>query len=113
MSNINQVNDNAEETKKKVDIIDKKPLAWAILFVSTFCTVLITTFVNRLFNSEDSNSANLMEQIVYLRNRVEVLEKRDSVRTEELQRYVRALMFKDAQLKEQKLAIDSLKLDIR
>lgn len=92
----------AEETEeeKRVKTINKYPLAFVVFFV----TVLLTTFVNKLFSTNDDRSRECMEQVAYLRERVEKLEK-------QVDDYTKAVMYKDAQIKNRDLVIDSLKYE--
>lgn len=91
----------AEETEdKRVRTINKYPLAFVVFFV----TVLLTTFVNKLFSTNDDRSRECMEQVDYLRERVEKLEK-------QVDDYTKAVMYKDAQIKNRDLVIDSLKYE--
>lgn len=91
----------AEETEdKRVKTINKYPLAFTVFFV----TVLLTTFVNKLFSTNDDRSRECMEQVTYLRERVEKLEI-------QVDDYTKAVMYKDAQIKNRDLVIDSLKYE--
>ena len=91
----------AEDTEdKRVKTINKYPLAFVVCFV----TVLLTTFVNKLFSTNDDRSRECMEQVTYLRERVEKLEI-------QVDDYTKAVMYKDAQIKNRDLVIDSLKYD--
>lgn len=91
----------AEETEdKRVRTINKYPLAFVVFFV----TVLLTTFVNKLFSTNDDRSRECMEQVAYLRERVEKLEK-------QVDDYTKAVMYKDAQIKNRDLVIDSLRYE--
>lgn len=86
--------------EKKARTINKYPLAVLVFFVTTF----LTTVANRLFNIEDNRNDDCQEQIVYLRERVEKLEKN-------LDEYTRTVMYKDAQIKNRDLVIDSLRYE--
>lgn len=58
-----------------------------------------------------------LEQVTYLRKRIEILEQRESERekerNEEIDAYVKTLMLKEAQIKGQTVLIDSLKKNIQ
>lgn len=82
--------------EKKIKTINNYPLAFTVFIF----TALLTTFINRVFSSSDDRSEDLMEQVVYLRQRVEALEAREAETQEELKSYVRTLLLKDAQIKE-------------
>lgn len=91
----------AEEAEdKRVKTINKYPLAFVVFFVTT----LLTTFVNKLFSTNDDRSRECMEQVTYLRERVEKLEV-------QVDDYTKAVMYKDAQIKNRDLVIDSLKYE--
>ncbi|SUJ19031.1 Uncharacterised protein [Sphingobacterium spiritivorum] len=91
----------AESTEdKRVKTINKYPLAFVVCFV----TVLLTTFVNKLFSTNDDRSKECMNQVEYLRERVEKLEK-------QVDDYTKAVMYKDAQIKNRDLVIDSLRYE--
>ncbi|MGJ1499629.1 hypothetical protein ACR79R_20115 [Sphingobacterium spiritivorum] len=91
----------AESTEdKRVKTINKYPLAFVVCFVS----VLLTTFVNKLFSTNDDRSKECMNQVEYLRERVEKLEK-------QVDDYTKAVMYKDAQIKNRDLVIDSLRYE--
>ncbi|MGJ1196298.1 hypothetical protein ACR777_10415 [Sphingobacterium spiritivorum] len=85
---------------KRIRTIDKYPLAFVVCFV----TVLLTTFVNKLFSTNDDRSKECMNQVEYLRERIEKLEK-------QLDDYTKAVMYKDAQIKNRDLVIDSLRYE--
>lgn len=102
-------NQNNEE--KKIETINNKPLAFTVFFVTTICTALLTTFVNKLFATSDDRSAECMEQVEYLRGEIKVLQERDAQREEELRQYVRTILFKDAQINEQRTVIESIKTE--
>ncbi|MEI2271839.1 hypothetical protein OHD16_06760 [Sphingobacterium sp. ML3W] len=89
-----------ESEDKRVRTINKYPLAFVVFFV----TVLLTTFVNKLFSTNDDRSRECMEQVDYLRERVDKLEK-------QVDDYTKAVMYKDAQIKNRDLVIDSLKYE--
>lgn len=89
-----------EQEDRKVKTINKYPLAFVVCFV----TVLLTTFVNKLFSTNDDRSRECMEQVSYLRDRVEKLEL-------QVDEYTKAVMFKDAQIRTRDVIIDSLKHD--
>lgn len=103
MANINQ---DQKDDLKKIDKIDNKPLAFTVFFITTICTALVTTFVNQVFVSNEDRNNDCMEQVEYLRG-----ELKSS--NEELKKYVRTIVFKETQLREQGKAIDSLKRDIQ
>lgn len=50
--------------------INKYPLAVLVMIV----TALLTTFINKLFSTSDDRSADCIEQVMYLRDRVDKLE---------------------------------------
>lgn len=81
---------------KKIKTINNYPLAFTVFIF----TALLTTFINRVFSSNDDRSRDCLEQVEYLRARVDALEKRDAETQEELKSYVRTLLLKDAQIKE-------------
>lgn len=84
--------------EKEARTIKKYPLAVLVFIV----TALLSTFINRSFNTDDGRKDDCMEQVAYLRERVEKLEQ-----TQE--EYTRAVLFKDAQIKNRESVIDSLK----
>lgn len=86
--------DNPVFDEKTAKTISKWPLAITVMIV----TALLTTFVNKLFDTTDDRSAECMEQVMYLRERVSKLER-------QVDQYTTAIMAKDGQIK--KLA-DSL-----
>ncbi|MGV6947028.1 hypothetical protein [Sphingobacterium kyonggiense] len=88
--------------EKKAKTISKYPLAILVFVV----TSLLTTAVNRLFTTEDNRSDDCKNQIAYLRERVDKLEK-------QLDQYTNAIMFKDAQVKNREQVIDSLKMEVK
>ena len=88
--------------EKKAKTISKYPLAILVFVV----TSLLTTAVNRLFTTEDNRSDDCKNQIAYLRERVDKLE-------EQLDQYTKAVMFKDAQVKNREQVIDSLKMEVK
>ena len=85
---------------EKITTINKYPLAFVVFFV----TALLTTFVNKLFSTNDDRSRECMEQVAYLRDRVEKLEK-------QVDDYTKAVMYKDAQIKNRDAIIDSLRYE--
>lgn len=87
---------------KKAKTISKYPLAILVFVV----TSLLTTAVNRLFTTEDNRNDDCKNQIAYLRERVDKLE-------EQLDQYTKAIMFKDAQVKNREQVIDSLKMEVK
>lgn len=89
-----------ENEDKRIRTINKYPLAFVVFFV----TALLTTFVNKLFSTNDDRSRECMEQVAYLRDRVEKLEK-------QVDDYTTAVMYKDAQIKTRDVIIDSLKYE--
>lgn len=50
-----------------------------------------------------------LKEVNYLKARIDTLEKREAERVKEMQDYLRALMFKESQLKNQQAEIDNLK----
>lgn len=74
---------------------------------TTILLIIVTTALWGIgalyFNSQ-------LREVTYLKKRIEVLEKREEKTNQEMQAYIRALMFKETQLKEQRIAIDSLKI---
>lgn len=83
---------------EKITTINKYPLAFVVFFV----TALLTTFVNKLFSTNDDRSRECMEQVEYLRDRVEKLER-------QVDDYTKAVMYKEAQIKNRDVIIDSLR----
>lgn len=55
---------------KRANTINKYPLAVLVMIV----TALLTTFINKLFSTSDDRSADCIEQVMYLRERVDKLE---------------------------------------
>ena len=84
----------------KITTINKYPLAFVVFFV----TALLTTFVNKLFSTNDDRSRECMEQVEYLRDRVEKLER-------QVDDYTKAVMYKEAQIKNRDVIIDSLRYE--
>lgn len=89
-----------ENEDKRIRTINKYPLAFVVFFV----TALLTTFVNKLFSTNDDRSRECMEQVEYLRDRVEKLER-------QVDDYTTAVMYKDAQIKTRDVIIDSLRYE--
>lgn len=87
-------------TEEKAKTVNKYPLAILVFIVSS----LLTTAVNRLFSTEDSRNDDCQNQIVFLRERVDKLEK-------QVDDYTQAVLFKDAQIKNREMVIDSLKYE--
>ncbi|WP_262246946.1 hypothetical protein [Parapedobacter soli] len=56
---------------KRANTINKYPLAVLVMIV----TALLTTFINKLFSTSDDRSADCIEQVMYLRERVTKLER--------------------------------------
>lgn len=89
--------------EKKIKTINNYPLAFTVFIF----TALLTTFINRVFSSNDDRSRDCLEQVQYLRGEVASLRKqikeqseREAETQEELKSYVRTLLLKDAQIKE-------------
>lgn len=108
MPNINQVNE------------DNKPLGSNPVSKFTFrqwithpTTILLIGVTSALWGLGVIYVNSQLQQVVYLKDRIQVLEEREEENKKEMQAYIRALMFKETQLKEQKIAIDSLKTDLR
>lgn len=78
----------------------RSPLTYALIVITGFTSYFITAFNNR----SDDNLHACNAQIEYLRLRVDKLEK-------QLDEYTKAVMFKDAQIKNRDLVIDSLKYE--
>jgi len=76
----------------------KHPTTLLLVFTVTIIQMLIQHTVRR----SDTSTKECMEQVEYLRVRVDKLES-------QLDEYTRAVMFKDMQIKKQTQAIDSLK----
>lgn len=61
------------------EVFDEKPAKtinkWPLAVVVMILTALLTTFINKLFDTTDDRSADCMEQVMYLRERVTKLEK--------------------------------------
>lgn len=111
MPNINQVTDNDEEKKGfGQNPVNRFTFKQWLSHPTTILLILVTTFLWALgviyVNSQ-------LQQVEYLKERIQVLEDREEETKKEMQAYIRALMFKETQLKEQKIAIDSLKSDIK
>ena len=58
-------------TKESVETASRRPMGWALVVV----TALLTTAANQLLKTNDDRSADCMEQVMYLRERVEKLER--------------------------------------
>lgn len=80
----------------------RSPLTYALVIITGFATYFITAFNNR----SDDNLQACNAQIEYLRLRVDKLEK-------QLDEYTKAVMFKDAQVKNREQVIDSLKMEVK
>lgn len=93
-----------ENKESQIKTINKYPLAFVVCFV----TVLLTTFINKLFSTNDDRSKECMEQVGYLRTRVETLEKD---RDKQVSDYRNTILYKDAQIRNRDLIIDSLKYE--
>ncbi|WP_099368076.1 hypothetical protein [Sphingobacterium sp. 1.A.4] len=78
----------------------KSPLTYALIIITGVATYFVTAYNNR---SDDSLHA-CNAQIDYLKLRVDKLEK-------QLDEYTKAVMFKDAQVKNRDQVIDSLKME--
>lgn len=57
-------------TEESVETANRRPMGWALVVV----TALLTTAANQLLKTNDDRSADCMEQVMYLRERVEKLE---------------------------------------
>lgn len=57
-------------TKESVETASRRPMGWALVVV----TALLTTAANQLLKTNDDRSADCMEQVMYLRERVDKLE---------------------------------------
>lgn len=85
----------------KVKTVNKFPIAvTAVVFIS-FCGILLNYIINSRDQTTIENCKQCLNEVSYLRKRVETLEKRDSTNQEELKSYVRALFLKDTQIKKQ------------
>lgn len=91
------------DQEKKIKTINNYPLAFTVFIF----TALLTTFINRVFSSNDDRSRDCLEQVQYLRGEVASLRgqikeqsEREAETQEELKSYVRTLLLKDAQIKE-------------
>lgn len=80
---------------------NRYPLIFIVFVLSSILTVLI----DRLFFKEDSRNGDCQEQIAYLRERVEKLEK-------QVDDYTISVMFQEAQVKNRDLIIDSLRKEV-
>lgn len=85
--------------------MEKLTLTEWIKHPTTILLVLAVTglqmFIQRTIRRSDVRSEECMEQVMYLRGRVEVLE-------EQADEYTKAVLFKDMQIKKQSQLIDSL-----
>jgi len=70
-----------------------------IMLIVAMNVIWILIFI--ITDSAKTSSKECMEQVVYLRERIEKLEKQSDS-------YTRAVLFKDAQIKQQLQLIDSL-----
>ena len=100
--------------EKKIKTINNYPLAFTVFIF----TALLTTFINRVFSSNDDRSRDCLEQVQYLRGEVASLRgqikeqsEREAETQEELKSYVRTLLLKDAQIKELAKRAKELNLD--
>ena len=100
--------------EKKIKTINNYPLAFTVFIF----TALLTTFINRVFSSNDDRSRDCLEQVQYLRGEVANLRgqikeqsEREAETQEELKSYVRTLLLKDAQIKELAKRAKELNLD--
>lgn len=66
-----------------------------------FAVTIIQMFIQNTIRGSDVRIEECMEQVMYLRGRVEVLE-------EQADEYTKAVLFKDMQIKKQSQLIDSL-----
>lgn len=85
-------------SEEKAKTINKWPMAVLVMIISS----LLTIVADRLFFTEDSRNDDCKEQVVYLRGQLD-----DAHST--INEYVRTILFKDSQIKNRDLAIDSLK----
>lgn len=76
----------------------RSPLTYALVIIAGVASYFITAFNNR----SDDNLSACNAQIEYLRLRIDKLEK-------QLDEYTTAVMFKDSQIKNRDLVIDSLR----
>lgn len=76
----------------------RSPLTYAMLIIASVASYFVTAYNSR---SDDSIKA-CNEQIARLSSRIEALEKMHD-------EYTRAVLFKDLQIREQAIIIDSLK----
>ena len=88
-----------EETAKTAN---RYPLVFIVFVLSSILSITI----DRIFFKEDSRNNDCQNQIAYLRERVDKLEK-------QLDQYTNAIMFKDAQVKNREQVIDSLKMEVK
>lgn len=87
-------------TEKTAKTANKYGLVFTVFVLSSILSIAI----DRIFFKEDSRNDDCQNQIVYLRERVDKLEK-------QLDEYTKAVMFKDAQVKNRDQVIDSLKME--
>jgi|SRR5690606_18828495 len=96
-----------EINEEKVKTVNKFPIAVTATIFIGFCGILLTYILNSTDKASDNNCKQLANEVVYLRQRIEVLEKREAEMQEELKSYVRTLFLKDAQIKKQSEIINS------
>src|SRR5690606_37392799 len=77
---------------------NKYPLVFIVFVLSSILSIAI----DRIFFKEDSRNDDCQEQVVYLRDELKATNAT-------LNEYVKAILFKDAQIKNRDLALDSLK----
>lgn len=85
-------------SREKLKSIKDFPLSVMLVLV----TAALTTVFNQLFATVDNRNDDCLEQVTYLRDRVEKLEK-------QLDSYTTAVMFQEARVKNRDLIIDSLR----
>ena len=82
----------------------KHPTTILLAIAVNVIWILIFMIVNGAKDTAKDANKECLEQVAYLRDRVEKLEK-------QLDNYTRTIMFKEAQIKNRDLVIDSLRYE--
>lgn len=77
-------------------------------WVSHPTTILLITVTTLLWGIIYIWVNSQLKEVAYLKERIAVLEKREAERAQKDSEYIRTIIFKEAQLKNQAVVIDSL-----
>ncbi|PPK97847.1 hypothetical protein [Parapedobacter indicus] len=87
--------------EKTAKTINKWPLAIIVMILTAF----LTTFVNKLFDTTDDRSRDCLEQVSYLRDELRIMREENAEMKRE---YTNAIIYKDGQIRNREMQIDSL-----